>query len=64
VRFLLAAAVLARAWAQTSDASPPESAGLLEQIKQRATEDLARVPNYVCVDSIERSLLIPAQHGF
>jgi hypothetical protein len=64
VKFLLAAAVLARAWAQTSDASPPESAGLLEQIKQRATEDLARVPNYVCVDSIERSLWIPGEHEF
>jgi hypothetical protein len=64
VRFLLAAAVLARAWAQTSDASSPESAGLLEQIKQRATEDLASVPNYVCVDSIERSLSIPGEHEF
>jgi hypothetical protein len=64
VRFLLAAAVLARAWAQTNDASSPESAGLLEQIKQRAAEDLASVPNYVCIDSIERSLWIPGQHEF
>jgi hypothetical protein len=64
VRFLLAAAVLARAWAQTSDASSPESAGLLEQIKQHATEDLASLPNYVCVDSIERSLWIPGEREF
>jgi hypothetical protein len=64
VRFLLAAAVLARAWAQPSDAPPPGSAGLLERILQRATEDLAGVPNYVCVDSIERSLSIPSEHEF
>ena len=64
MRFLLAAAVLARAWAQTSDASSPDGAGLLEQIEHRATEDLASVPNYVCVDSIERSLSIPGEHEF
>jgi hypothetical protein len=64
VRLLLAAAVLGRAWAQTNDASSPESARFLEQIKQHATEDLASVPNYVCVDSIERSLWTPGAHEF
>jgi len=64
VRFLLVAAVLARAWAQASDVSSPDGEGLLDQIKQRATEDLASVPNYVCVDSIERSLWIPGEHEF
>jgi hypothetical protein len=64
VRFLLLLAVMAGAWAQTKDASSPETAGLLEQIKQRATEDLASVPNYVCVDSIERSMIIPGERQF
>jgi hypothetical protein len=64
MRFLLALAVMAGAWAQTKDASSPESAGLLERIKQRALEELASVPNYVCVDSIERSLSIPGERSF
>ena len=64
MRFLLLLAVMAGAWAQTKDASSPETAGLLEQIKQRATEDLASVPNYVCVDSIERSMIIPGERQF
>jgi len=55
---------MAGAWAQTNDASSPETAGLLEQIKQRAMEDLASVPNYVCVDSIERSMIIPGERQF
>src|SRR5580658_4160061 len=64
MRFLLLLAVMAGAWAQTKDASSPESAGLLERIKQRALEDLASVPNYVCVDSIVRSLSIPGERSF
>lgn len=56
---------IAGAWAQTTeDASSPERTGLLERIKQRAIEDLASVPNYVCVDSIERSLSIPGERQF
>jgi hypothetical protein len=67
VRLFLVLAVMAGAWAQTNDASSPEgieSTGLLEQIKQRAIEDLASVPNYVCVESIERSLGIPGESQF
>ncbi len=64
MRFLLALAVMAGACAQTNDASSPGYAGLLEQIKQRATADLANVPNYVCIDSVERSLLIPGERRF
>jgi len=64
VAFLLLLAVIAGAWAQTNDASSPESTGLVEQIKQRAMQDLATVPNYVCVDSIERSLWIPGERQF
>jgi hypothetical protein len=64
MRFLLVLAVIAGAWAQTKDTSSPESTGLLEQIKQRAIEDLANVPNYACVDSIERSLWIPGERQF
>jgi len=64
VNLLLVAVVLAKAWAQTSDAPSPESTGLLAQIKQRATRDLASVPNFVCVDSIERSLWIPGEQEF
>jgi hypothetical protein len=64
VRFLLVLAIAA-AWAQTTeDTSSPESTILLERIKQRAVQDLASVPNYVCVDSIERSLSIPGEHQF
>jgi hypothetical protein len=62
--FLLLLAVMAGAWAQTNVASPPESTSLLDQIKQRALEDLAGVPNYVCVASIERSLWIPGERQF
>jgi len=64
VAFLLLLAVIAGAWALTNDASSPESTGLVEQIKQRAMQDLATVPNYVCVDSIERSLWIPSERQF
>src|SRR5215471_9225128 len=64
MRFLLLLAVIAGAWAQTNDASSPESTSLLAQIKQRAIEDLAGVSNYVCVDSIERSLWIPGERQF
>jgi hypothetical protein len=64
VRFLLVLALVAGTWTQTKDTSSPESTGLLEQIKLRALEDLASVPNYVCVDSIERSLWIPGEHQF
>jgi hypothetical protein len=60
VRFLLVLALVAGTWAQTKDTPSPESTGLLEQIQLRALEDLASVPNYVCIDSIERSLWIPA----
>jgi len=66
VRFLVLA-VMAGAWAQGNDPSSPEgipSTGLLEQIKQRVIEDLAGVHNYVCVDSIERSLWISGERQF
>jgi len=52
------------AWAQTEDAYSPENTVILEQINQRAMADLASVPNYVCVDSIERSVWIPGEHQF
>jgi hypothetical protein len=64
VRFLLVLVVIGGAWAQTNDASPPETTSLLDQIKQRAIQDLADVPNYVCIDSIERSLWIPGERQF
>ena len=63
MRFLLVPAVMAGALAQANDASSPESTSL-DQIKQRAIEDLAGAPNYVCVDSIERSLWIPGKRQF
>ena len=59
VRILLRLAVISRL-AIIAGAS----AQTLEQIKLRAIEDLAGVPNYVCVDSIDRSVLIPAQRQF
>lgn len=64
MRFLFVLALMPWACAQTQDTSSPESKGLLEQIKQRVIEDLASVPNYVCVDSIERSLFIPGERQF
>jgi hypothetical protein len=67
VRFLLVPAVLVAAWAQTNTgpgSTPPESANVLDQIKQRAIESLANVPNYICVDSIERSMSIPGEGQF
>ena len=67
MRFLFVLAAMAGAWAQRNDASSPEgieSTSLLEQIKQRVIEDLAGVPNYVCVESIERSLWIPGERQF
>ena len=67
MRFLLLLVVMAGAGAQTNNVSSPEeieSTRLLEQIKQRALEDLASVPNYVCVDSIERSFWVPGEPQF
>lgn len=59
MRLLLLLAVTAGAWAQTKEGTDP-----LEQVRQRALEDLASVPNYVCVDSIERSLFISRARQF
>lgn len=64
MRFLLVLAIAARAWAQTNADSSPETTGLLERIRQRAIDDLASVPNYICVDSVERSLLVRRQRKF
>jgi hypothetical protein len=50
--------------AQTEDAFSPQNTVLLQQIKHRAMADLASVPNYVCVDSIERSVWIPRERQF
>ena len=57
MRFLLVFALMA-------GVSSLEGADLLRQVKQHAIEDLARVPNYVCVDSVERSLWIPGEGQF
>jgi hypothetical protein len=52
------------AGAQTEDAFSPENTVILQQIKQRAMAALASVPNYVCVDAIERSVWIPGERQF
>jgi hypothetical protein len=59
VPFALGLLVIAIAAAQAEDNSSTENTVLLRQIKQRALADLGSVPNYVCFDSIERSLWIP-----
>ena len=41
-----------------------EPAQTLDQIKQRATRELASLPNYVCIDSVERTRRIPGERGF
>src|ERR1039458_10092529 len=64
MRFALGLVVVAIAAAQTEDNSPAQDPVLLQQIKQRAIADLGSVPNYVCVDSIERSLWIPDECRF
>jgi len=64
VRFALGLVVIAISAAQTEDRSSNQNTALLQQIKQRAIADLVSVPNYVCVDSIERSLWIPDERGF
>jgi hypothetical protein len=64
MRFLPMLAIMAGGWAQTQHTSSPESAGILEQLKQQALRDLANVPNYVCVDSIERAAWIPGERQF
>jgi hypothetical protein len=56
--------VIAISAVQTEDNSSAQNTVLLQQIKQRAIADLGSVPNYVCVDSIERSLWIPDKHQF
>ena len=60
----LVLAVIAGVWAQTNDGASPESSNLLDQIRHRVLEDLVGVPNYVCVDSIERSMWIPGERQF
>ena len=64
MRFALGLVVVAIAAAQTEDNSPAQDPVLLQQIKQRAIADLGSVPNYVCVDSIERSLWIQEERQF
>jgi hypothetical protein len=64
VRFALGLVVIAISAAQTEDSSAAQNPLLLQQIKQRAITDLGSVPNYVCVDSIERSLWIPDERQF
>ena len=59
MRFLLVLAAMAGARAQKA-----ENTDRLERIKQRAIDDFATVPNYVCVDSIERSLSIRGESRF
>jgi len=55
---------MAGAWAQTTEPPSPEATALLERIKQHAIAELATVPNFVCVDSVERSLWIPGERQF
>jgi hypothetical protein len=64
VRLALVLAVVAISTAQTEDHSSTQNTELLQQIKQRAMAELWSVPNYVCVDSIERSLWIPEERQF
>jgi hypothetical protein len=64
VRLALGLVVIAISAAQTEDSSSAESAVFLQQIKQRVSADLGSVPNYVCVDSIERSVWIPEESRF
>jgi len=64
VRFALGLVVIAISAAQTEDHSSNQDTARLQQIKQRAIADLGSVPNYVCVDSIERSLWIPDERRF
>ena len=37
---------------------------MLARIRQRAREDLAAIPNYVCIDSIERYQQAPGERAF
>ena len=62
--FALGLMIIAISGVQTEDNSSTQNTILLQQIKQRAIADLGSVPNYVCVDSIERSLWIPNERQF
>lgn len=64
MRVVLVLVTVAVAAAQTEDSSSPEDTVLLTRIQQSALEDLSRIPNYVCFDSIERSLWIPGEREF
>src|SRR5215469_766537 len=55
---------MAGVWAQTKESASPQIESPIGQIKLRVAEDLAGVPNYICVDSIERFLWIPRDHQF
>jgi hypothetical protein len=63
MRCLAVLVIAAGAWAQTNEPVLADRA-LLEAIKQREIEEIANVPNYVCVDSVSRSLWIPAEGRF
>jgi len=64
MRLALGLVVVTISAAQTEGSALTQNAVLLQQIKQRAIADLGSVPNYVCVDSIERSLWIPDERQF
>ena len=64
VRVTLLLALIAGSWAGTDDNVAQRGAAALPEIKRRALADLANVPNYVCVDTIERSVWVPAAREF
>lgn len=55
---LIAAGVLAQ------DTNLPRQVLLLARIKEKALDDLARVPNYTCIETIERYRRIPRDRDF
>ncbi len=64
VRTLAAFALLSCAAAAQSGPALPEEVLLLSRIKRKAIDDLARIPNYVCIESIERYRRAPRETDY
>ncbi len=63
VRTALALFLIAAA-ASAQDARIPEETLLLARIKAKALEDMARLPNYACIETVERYRRAPQRRDF
>ena len=64
MRLAILVAVTTGAAAQFTNQPPQANPVPLERVKHRALAESANTPNYVCANSIERSMLVPGERTF